>query len=224
MSGLTRWLFGLFLSTWGVAVLAALDSSILFSLPFAIDAAVVILAAQHRDLFWLYPLIVVPSSLLGAASTYWIGYKIGEEGLQHFVPGERLKRVHERVRRSGAFALAALDLIPPPFPFTPFILVSGALEVAPRRFFITLAGVRVVRFGGEAVLALFYGDVIVSWLQSETVRTVAGVLFVLVLVGAGFSAYRLVRSTSRHRTSRSARKGGSRSIRSWSSKRRETRA
>ncbi len=205
MGGLTRWLFGFFLSTWGIAVLAALDSSVLFSVPFALDAAIVVLAAQHRALFWLYPLIVIPFSLLGAGTTYWIGLKIGEEGLQHFVPRQRLKRIHHRVRNSGAFALAALDLIPPPFPFTPVILVSGALDVAARDFFITLAGVRVIRFGGEAVLALVYGDVIVSWLQSETVRTIAGILFVLVLIGAGFSAYRLIRTTARHRNARSVR-------------------
>ncbi len=203
MGSVTRWVFGIFLSTWGIGVLAALDSSILFSLPFALDGAIIILAAQHRDLFWLYPLIVVPASLVGAASTYWLGRKIGEEGLQHFVPKQRLDRIHDRVRQSGAFALAALDLNPPPFPFTPFILVSGALEVAPRKFFMTLGGVRVIRFGGEAALALFYGGLIVTWLQSETVRTVAGLLFVLVLIGAGISSYRLIRSTSRRGRTRS---------------------
>jgi membrane protein YqaA with SNARE-associated domain len=198
----SRWVFTAFLSTWGIAALAALDSSILFSLPFAIDAAVVFLAAQHRDLFWLYPLIVVPASLIGAASTYWIGWKIGEEGLERFVRKKRLQAVHRRVRRSGAFALALLDLIPPPFPFTPVILVSGALDVEPHWFFLTLADVRVVRFGGEAVLALFYGDLIVAWLQSDVVRTIAAILFLLLLVGVGISSYRLVRSTSQRRSVR----------------------
>ncbi len=205
MGSLWRWVFSFFLSTAGVAVLAALDSSIFFSLPFAIDAAVVILVAHHRDLFWLYPLIVDPASLIGAASTYWIGWKIGEDGLEHFIPKNRLKAVQKRVRESGAFGLAALDLVPPPFPFTPIILVSGALHVNTKRFFATLAGVRVIRFGGEAVLALYYGDVIVQWLKSETVRTIAGVIFFLVLVGAAISAYRLVRSTSSRRHARSVR-------------------
>ncbi len=191
------WIFSFFLSTWGIAVLAALDSSILFSVPFALDAAVVVLAAQHRDLFWLYPLLVVPMSIVGALSTYWIGSKLREEGLEHFVAGRRLKDVQKRVRRSRAFTLAALDLIPPPFPFTPVILVSGALDVKPKPFFLMLAAVRIVRFGGEAVLALFYGYLIVSWLKSEAVRTIAGLLFVLVLAGAGWSIYRLLRSTSR---------------------------
>ncbi len=205
MGALSRWLFNFFLSTWGIAILAALDSSLLFSLPFALDAAIVILVAQHRDLFWLYPVIVIPASLVGAASTYWIGLKIGEEGLERFVSPRQLNSVRRRVHNMGAIGLAAVDLIPPPFPFTPFVLVSGALEVDARRFFATLAGVRVIRFGGEAVLALLYGGVIVSWLESDTVRTIGGTLFVLVLAGAAISSYRLLRSTSPGRSSRSVR-------------------
>ncbi len=205
MGALSRWIFNFFLSTWGISILAVLDSSVLFSLPFALDGAVVLLVAQHRDLFWLYPVIVVPSSLIGAASTYWLGRRLGEEGLERFVHSRRLRRVQRRVHNAGAVGLVALDLIPPPFPFTPFLLVSGALAVDARRFFLTLAAVRVIRFGGEAVLALLYGDVIVSWLQSETARTIAGALFVLVLVGAGISSYRLLRSTSRSRGERSVR-------------------
>jgi membrane protein YqaA with SNARE-associated domain len=193
---LSHWLFNFFLSTAGIAVLAALDSSLLFSLPFALDAAVVLMVAQHRDLFWLYPLIVIPPSLVGAASTFWLGLKLGDEGLQHFVAAKRLDGVRRRVRRSGAFALAALDLLPPPFPFTPVILVSGALDVNPRKFFVTLAGVRAIRFGGEAVLALLYGRVFLGWLQSETVKVIAGTAFLLLLVGAAVSAWRLYRSTA----------------------------
>ncbi len=204
MDALSRWIFGFFLSTWGIAVLAALDSSVLFSLPFALDAGVVFLVAQHRDLFWLYPLLVMPASLVGAASTYWLGWKIGEDGLQHFIPKSRLDRVHNRVHNSGAYTLAALDLLPPPVPFTPVILVSGALEVSPRKFFLTLAGVRIIRFGGEAVLALFYGETLVNWLKSDTVRTIAVIVFLLVLVGAAVSSYRLIRSTSKGRRMRSA--------------------
>lgn len=202
MGFLSRWLFSFFLSTGGIAVLAALDSSILFSLPFALDAALILMVAQHRDLFWVYPLIVIPPSLAGAALTYWMGHKLGEEGLQRFIPARRLDRVREKARRSGAFALAALGLVPPPFPFTPVVLVSGALNVDARKFFLTLAGVRAVRFGGEAVLALLYGRALITWLESDTVKVVAGTIFLILLIGAAISAYRLFRSTAQHRGAR----------------------
>jgi hypothetical protein len=83
--------------------------------------------------------------------------------------------------------------------------MSGALRIEPRRFFLTLAGVRLIRFGGETALALVYGRAIVSWLESETVRTVAGTVIVLVFLGAAFSSYRLLRSTSGGRSPRSVR-------------------
>ena len=77
-----------------------------------------------------------------------IGRKIGEHGLTRFVPARRLERVKRRVQKSGAIALALPGLIPPPFPYTPFILTSGALDVDPVRFLGALAVVRLMIGGG----------------------------------------------------------------------------
>lgn len=54
---------------WGVAVLAALDSSLVFFMPFGVDALVIYLAARDEALFWLYPLLATAGSLAGAAVT-----------------------------------------------------------------------------------------------------------------------------------------------------------
>lgn len=204
MGSFSHWLFSFFLSTPGIIVLAALDASVLFSLPFALDAALVIMVARNREMALLYPLLVIPASLAGSAFTFWIGHKAGEEGLKRLVPRSRLERIEKRIRASGAFALASSGLIPPPFPFTPFVLASGALEVDRKVFFVTLAVARVIRFGLETVLAVRYGHALVRWLESDTVTTVAGVMFALVLVGVGVSAYRLLRS-SKQRPARSVR-------------------
>jgi membrane protein YqaA with SNARE-associated domain len=137
MRAFTHWILGLFTSPVGVVVLAALDSTLLFSLPFGIDAAAVILAARMTHLRWVVPLLATLGSLAGAALTFWMGVEIGEHGLERYVPPRRLTQVRRRVRKSGAVALAVLDLMPPPFPFTAFVLVAGALEVKPTLFFIT---------------------------------------------------------------------------------------
>ena len=79
---LSRWLVGLFASPLGVFVLAALDSTLFFSLPFGIDAVVIILAARMRDRAWIVPLCATAGSLAGAALTFWMGVKIGEKGLE----------------------------------------------------------------------------------------------------------------------------------------------
>jgi membrane protein DedA with SNARE-associated domain len=96
-----------------------------------------------------------------------MGVKIGAHGLDRYVPPKRLKRIRRRVARAGAIGLAALDLIPPPFPFTPFILAAGALEVDAATFFSTLAACCIVRFGGEALLAVIYGHQILLWFDSD---------------------------------------------------------
>src|SRR5262245_19950614 len=111
----------------GVVILAALDSTIFVSLPFGIDAAVIILAARLQSIWWVAPILATSGSVAGAGLTFWMGVQAGEQGLKRYVASKRLARVRARIQRSGAVALAVLDLIPPPFPFTPFVLAAGAL-------------------------------------------------------------------------------------------------
>src|SRR3977135_2314292 len=153
MRSFSQWIVTLFASPIGIVVLAALDSTLFFSLPFGIDAAVIILAARLRELWWVVPLLATCGSVAGAALTFWMGVKGGEQGLVRWVRPKRLRQIRQRVRNNGAIALAVLDLIPPPFPFTPFVLAAGALEVKARTFFITLVVCRLFRFALEAAPA-----------------------------------------------------------------------
>jgi membrane protein YqaA with SNARE-associated domain len=204
---ISTWFLGLFLSPIGVVVLAALDSTLFFSLPFGIDATVVLLSARLRELAWTVPLLAAGGSLAGAWLTFWMGVKIGERGLDRFVPAKRLARIRSRIRTSGAFALAALDLIPPPFPFTAFLLAAGALDVKSSTFFCTLLACRLFRFGLEAWLGARYGTSIVGWFDTDlfhdTVLAVIAAAFALTAL----SIVKLVRSTrtSGRRAARRAR-------------------
>jgi membrane protein YqaA with SNARE-associated domain len=200
MRTFSRWIIGLFATPIGVVVLAALDSTVFFSLPFGIDAAVVILAAQQPSLAWYVPLLAVTGSIAGAAVSFWMGRVIGEKGLDRYVSARRLKRIRNRVRESGAIALAVLDLIPPPFPFTLFVLAAGTLEVDGATFFITLTICRFIRFGAEALLAVLYGPQILTWLESDIFHDIVSVCIVLALVVSVVSIVRIVRaSRPKHR-------------------------
>jgi membrane protein YqaA with SNARE-associated domain len=188
-------IFGFFLTWWGAFLMAALDSSMLFFLPFGIDALVIFLSARNEDLFWLYPLLATAGSLTGAAVTFWIGRKVGEVGVERLVPGKRLERLKCKVNSRGAVALAIPALLPPPFPLTPFILTCGALDVNRVRFFVTFGTVRLLRFGAEAVLARLYGRRVLSILQSDTFQMVVAAFIVVALIGTAASAALLWRST-----------------------------
>ena len=187
--------FGMFLSWWGAFVLAALDSSLVFFLPFGIDALVIYLAARHDDLFWLPAVLATAGSITGAAFTYWLGRKVGESGLQRLIPERRLERIRKRVRETGAVAMAVPALLPPPFPLTPFVLTCGALRIDRSRFLLIFGACRALRFGVECILARVYGRGILRVLESDSFRAVVIGFIVVAVIGTAVSAVMLWRGS-----------------------------
>src|SRR5437870_9450824 len=197
--GLFHAAFGFFLTWWGAFLLAALDASMVFFLPFGVDALVIYLSARNGMFFWIYPLLAAAGSVTGAAITYWVGRKVGELGLERLVPGHRFERFRRRVQKQGAVAMAFAALLPPPFPLTPFVLTCGALEVDRWIFFSTFALMRLIRFGGEAALARVYGRGVLRVLESQSFQTlVVGFIFVAV-AGTLISGIMLWRSVRQPR-------------------------
>jgi membrane protein YqaA with SNARE-associated domain len=193
--GLFHAAFGFFLTWWGAYLLALLDATMVFFLPFGVDALVIYLSARHDGMFfWIYPLLATAGSITGAAFTYWIGRKVGEIGLERLVPGHRFERVRARVQKQGAIAMAFAALLPPPFPLTPFVLTCGALEVDRRIFFGTFALMRLIRFGSEAALARVYGRGVLRVLESVQFQTVIVAFIVVAVIGTLVSAVMLWKS------------------------------
>jgi membrane protein YqaA with SNARE-associated domain len=197
MRSLFNSLLSYFLTPAGVLVMGALDASVVFFLPLGIDFVVVIMTARSPELFWLYALLAAAGSVVGAALTYWMGRKAGEHGLSRLVRPSTLRRVQQRVTHSAAVPIAALGVIPPPFPFTAFILASGAWKLNAWTFLSTVAVVRLVRFGVEGALAARYGKGILTWMESTTFTVVIIALAVLAVGGTIVSAVAIYRGTRR---------------------------
>lgn len=195
MRSLFNALLAYFLTPGGLVLMGALDSSLVFFLPLGIDFVVILLAAREPQLFWMYALLATTGSVIGAGVTFWLGRKVGEVGVTKLIKPSRLRRVQDRVSHRAAFSVAALAIIPPPFPFTAFVLTSGALGVHAWKFFLTLAGVRLARFMIEAALAARYGQGIVYWMESDTFTIVVGALAAVALIGTVVSAVAVYRST-----------------------------
>jgi membrane protein YqaA with SNARE-associated domain len=192
-------LLGYFLTPGGLLLMGALDSSLIFFLPLGIDFALIVLAARQPHLFWLYALLATAGSLIGATVTFWVGRKVGEHGLTRLMKPSRLERVKNRVSHGAGFGVAALAIIPPPFPFTAFVLASGALGGQPWAFFTTLAAVRLVRFLAEGGLAAIYGRRLLIWMESTTFEVIVGVLIALAIGGTIISGVAVYRGTRRPR-------------------------
>jgi membrane protein YqaA with SNARE-associated domain len=199
MRGLFYSFLGYFLTPPGLVVLAALDSSLVFFLPLGIDFVVIILAAKRPELFWLYAILATMGSVIGAAVTFWIGRKVGEHGLAKLLKPSRLERVQARVGQSAAVTVASLAIIPPPFPFTAFVLTSGAWRLNASTFFVTLAGVRALRFAAEGGLAAYYGRGILRWMRSTTFTVTVGAMTAIAIIGTIVSAVAVYRGTKDHK-------------------------
>ena len=199
MRALFSSLLGYFLTPAGLVVLGTLDASLIFFLPLGIDVVLILTAARRPELFWLYAICATAGSILGAAATYWAGAKIGEHGLANWIPETRLKRVQQRVSGSAAHAVAALAIIPPPFPFTAFVLTSGALRLDPWKFFLTLAAVRLLRFIVEAAIARRYGQALLTVMDSTAFEVAIAVFIALVFIGTAISLVAVLRSTRQAR-------------------------
>jgi membrane protein YqaA with SNARE-associated domain len=200
MRTVTHWVLTTFTSPTGILILAALDSTLFFWLPFGVDAATIVFSMRGIAPWWAVALLATGGSLAGALITFWMGGKVGDAGLDRFASVKHLESARSRIKKTTrAAALAALSLVPPPFPFTPIVLAAGALEVKSATFFATLAACRFARFGLEAFLARRYGPRTLDWLESPIVENAVLVFLVLGLVLTTLTLVRMLRAPARSR-------------------------
>jgi membrane protein YqaA with SNARE-associated domain len=184
--------FFLSLGGFGLLLLGVLDSSILF-LPLGNDLLVVALSAQHHERVFYYVAMAALGSTIGTWITWWLARKGGKEGLEKSVSPRRLKYVERQVEMRGAIALAVASLMPPPFPFTPFVMVAGVLNYPQVKLLSVVAFCRAIRFGILALLAVKFGKHILDLASRPAVQIGIVGLVILSIGGSAFSIYRWVK-------------------------------
>lgn len=184
----------MFLSPVGLVILSALDTSMVFFLPTAVEAAELVLIARNRELVWLFPLLAALGSLIGAFITLSIGARIGEEGLSRWLPEKKFQALRQKVGNKGAVPLATAGLMPPPFPLSIFVLACGALGVKRSMFLYAFGLARLVRFAIVATFGFFYGNWILRVIQSDTFQALVMVFIGIVIAGSALSIYRFTRN------------------------------
>jgi membrane protein YqaA with SNARE-associated domain len=195
------WLAGLFyffvgMGAPGLFLLGALDSSFLM-LPFANDVAVIVLVSVHHELVLVYVAAATLGSLVGCWVMFAIGHAGGEAFLRANMSEQRFDRLQKAIGRKGPVLLAVPALIPPPFPFTAFVLGAGALEVRQTPFLATLTAMRFLRFLAEGIAAIYFGRGIAAWLKTPTFQVFIEVLMGIAVLASAYSVWRLVKSSSR---------------------------
>jgi membrane protein YqaA with SNARE-associated domain len=180
------------LGGFGLLLLGILDSSFLF-MPLGNDLLVVALTANHHERMLYYAGMASLGSVIGCFLTDLACRKGGEKGLENNLSGRTIEYVERKIKNHAGPALALACILPPPFPFTPFIIVMAALQYPRWKMLGIVAVGRVIRFSIEGGLAMVYGRRILEMAKNSVLQQVIIGLVVISIIGSTWSIYTWVR-------------------------------
>jgi membrane protein YqaA with SNARE-associated domain len=202
----------LHLGGFGLIVLGVLDSSFLV-MPLGNDLLVVAMTARRHVLMPYYASMAAVGSVLGCVALDLVSRAGGEKGLEKHVPRRRLEYVRNRMKKNGAWALIVAALMPPPFPFTPFVAAASALNYPRKKLLAVIGFSRLVRFSIEGLLAILFGERILRLARTRSFEYVIGGLIVVSIAASGFSLYNWIQRSGAAGREKQGRAGqGSRKV------------
>jgi membrane protein YqaA with SNARE-associated domain len=179
---------------FGLVLFGILDSSFLF-LPLGNDLLLIILTARKPGLFWYYALMATLGSAIGSTLTDAVSRKIGESGMERMVNPQRVKSLRKKIEKHAWWVLGIAALLPPPFPFTVFLIAASGLQMSRWKVLAAVGTGRLIRFVTIALLAAHYGRHILRIARRPEVENVVMGLAVLSIVGSVLSVFKWVGST-----------------------------
>ena len=182
----TTWVLRTFMrmGLLGLFLMSALDSSFLV-LPFGNDLLLVALVSSSREsLRWIaYVIVSAIGSVVGVFFIDLIMRKTGEKGLERFVNQKRIEKLKAKLENKAGVTVFVATLIPPPFPFTPAVMTASALQSPRGHLLIAVFLGRLLRFGIEAVLALYFGRQVLAFMNSDAVTYIVyGLIGIAVIL------------------------------------------
>src|ERR1700740_2986815 len=162
----------------GLIPLGIADNSVI-PLTGSVDVLTIWLAARHHEPWPYYAVMATLGAVIGGYITYSFGREGGPENIERKISKKRPAQVSKAFPRWGFGAVAIPALMPPPFPFVPFLLAAGALQYSRKKFLVALAVGRGLRYTILAYLGVVYGRHFLRFFNKYTKPT----LYVLI----GFS-------------------------------------
>ncbi len=169
----------------GLFILAFLDSSVL-ALPEIVDILIVWMVIANPERWLLYGGMATAGSVAGCYLLYALARRGGEAFLRKRLRDAHIDRAMALFRRYGVLSLVVPSLSPPPVPFKPFILMAGVAGMSRTRFLTAITAGRGLRYIGEALLALWYGQQALTYIHANVGKVMLGAT---VVVAAGLLIY-----------------------------------
>jgi len=165
----------------GLILLGLVDNSPV-PVPGGMDALTIILSAHHKDWWGYYAIMATIGAVVGGYMTYALARKGGKEGLPKKLPKKKAEQVHKTFEKYGFWSLFVPALLPPPVPFSPFLIAAGALNYSPRRFLLALGTARGIRYCALAYLGSSYSRQIFGFSQ-EYYKPILWTLLTFAVIG-----------------------------------------
>jgi membrane protein YqaA with SNARE-associated domain len=191
----------------GVFLVSIVDSSFVpLPIPGLTDIMIVVLAAQHANLFLLVGGAAV-GSFLGGFFSYQVGQSGGMALLEKHVPARFLKPVCRWMEEHAILAVALPAVLPPPMPLSPFVLAAGALKMSRQKFLATFTASRLVRHAAFAALGIYYGPhVLRMWnhFSRKWATPILVTIWSIILISAAIAFWKLYKTSRELSTHNSA--------------------
>jgi membrane protein YqaA with SNARE-associated domain len=175
----------------GLVILGIADNSVV-PLTGSMDVLTIWLAARHREPWPYYALMATIGAVIGGYITYALARKGGKETMERKLSKRRAAKISKAFARWGFFAVAVPALLPPPFPFVPFLLAAGAMQYSRKKFLSALTVGRGVRYTIAAGLGSLYGTHILRFFARYN-KPAVGILIGLAVIGSILSLVQYLR-------------------------------
>ncbi len=175
----------------GLVLLGIADNSVI-PLTGSMDVLTIWLAARDREPWPYYALMATAGAVLGGYITYALARKGGKQAMERRLSKRRAAKVYKRFEKWGFGGIAIPALLPPPFPFFPFLLAAGAMQYSRKKFLAALVLGRALRYSIDAYLGVRYGNHIVRFFARYDKEALA-ILIGLAVVGGILSLIQYLR-------------------------------
>jgi membrane protein YqaA with SNARE-associated domain len=169
----------------GLVLLGIADNSVI-PLTGSMDVLTIWLAARHREPWPYYAVMATLGAVIGGYITYALARKGGKEAMECKLSEKRAAQFSKAFARWGFAAVAIPALMPPPFPFLPFLLAAGAMQYPLKKFLGALLLGRGLRYFIDAWLGYHYGRHILRFF-SHYYKPAMAILIGLAVIGAVLS-------------------------------------
>jgi len=175
----------------GLVLLGVADNSVV-PLTGSMDVLTIWLAARHLEPWPYYALMATLGAVIGGYITYGLARRGGKQAMERKLSKKRAAKVYATFERWGFWAVAVPALLPPPFPFVPFLIAAGAMQYSREKFLGALTAGRMVRYSIVAGMGALYGNHIVRFF-SKYYKPALTILIGLACLGTVLTIVQYIR-------------------------------